>query len=144
MWENCKRQKQNLEVEPNQRWLCANKSVACLAWGENWKERQRKGSGGRMVWCSAWSKWESREKSDREGEKANLAFGENDLMGWRKGGGRGQPYQPHVQQPRPPSKEGLLFSLLATSWVTLIASGTLPPSPGCTYRHTCTAQWKVR
>ena len=47
-----------------------------------------------------------RENWEKEGEAGNLAFGDYDLMGWaEEGGGRGQPFQPHVQQPRPPGED---------------------------------------
>ena len=116
------------------RWLRADKSVASLAWGRSWAvtERERKESGGRMVWWAVWTKRQRKEKEkwEKEGEKANLASGENGLMGWREeGGGRGQPYQPHVQQPRPPGEDCKSTCFLSN----LIHIRN--PSPFCSHTH---------
>ena len=60
---------------------------------------------GWALWITRQRKWEI-EKWVKGSWEANLAFGEDDLMGGvrEEGGGRGQPYQPHVQQARPPGE----------------------------------------
>ena len=52
----------------------------------------------------------SRGENGLRAEGEHFALCENDLMGRvKQGGGRGLPFQPHVQQARPP---GGTFSLL--------------------------------